>query len=76
MTTKIVSVPANTAEYDILPIAIAYQEQATFKDTYGGAFGWVGFGGLHYKPRKASDTVLVSMHPIGGTGGLPVKSRP
>lgn len=72
MTTKIVSVPANTAEYDILPIAIAYQEQATFKDTYGGAFGWVGFGGLHYKPRKASDTVLVSMHPIGGTGGLPV----
>ena len=66
------SAPASRAEYQILPISIAYQEQATFKDTYGGAVGWVGFGGLYYKPDIPSDTVLLSMHPIGGTGGLPV----
>ena len=68
----ILSLPASTPDYDISPITIAYQEEAVFKDTYGGAVGWVALGGLHYKPKTASDTVLISMHPIGGTGRLPV----
>ncbi|MEO1322895.1 MAG: alpha/beta hydrolase, partial [Pseudomonadota bacterium] len=49
-----------------------FQETASFKDTYGGADGWVAIGGLYYKPETHSDTVLISMHPIGGTGRLPV----
>ncbi len=69
---RILSLPASTPDYDISPITIAYREDAVFKDTYGGAVGWVALGGLHYKPKKPSDTVLISMHPIGGTGRLPV----
>jgi len=74
MSTPIISVPASTDTYDILPMTIAYKENAVFKDTYGGSFGWVALGGLHYKPKQPSDTVLISMHPIGGTGRLPVMS--
>ncbi len=72
MSQKILSVPANTSKFDIIPMGLAYQEEAVFKDTYGGAVGWVGLGGLHYRPKEPSDTVLISMHPIGGTGRLPV----
>ena len=43
-------------------MTIAYQEEVTFKDTYGGALGLVALGGLHYKPKTPSDTVLISMH--------------
>ena len=70
--STIISLPASTADYDIQPLSLGYREQALFKDTYGGAVGWVGLGGLYYKPRTASDTVLISMHPIGGTGRLPI----
>ncbi len=72
MSKKMISIPANTDKYDIVPLTIAYQEDAVFKDTYGGAVGWVALGGLYYKPKEWSDTVLISMHPIGGTGRLPV----
>ncbi|MEP1142417.1 MAG: alpha/beta hydrolase [Henriciella sp.] len=72
MTAKIISIPASTPEFDITRLALAYQEEAVFKDTYGGAVGWVGLGGFHFKPKTPSDTVLISMHPIGGTGSIPV----
>jgi pimeloyl-ACP methyl ester carboxylesterase len=57
-----------------LPQRIAFQEKAGFKDTYGGALGWVSLQGLLLKPDRPSDTLLISMHPIGGTSGLPVMS--
>lgn len=53
-------------------ITIVFNEAAAFKDTYGGAVGVVGLQGQWFKPEAASDTVLITMHPIGGTGGLPV----
>ena len=62
----------NDHSFSEIPLAVAFREQAAFKDTYGGAEGWVFLGGKYFKPDVPSDTVLISMHPIGGTGGLPV----
>ena len=72
MNASILSIPSSTDTYDILPMTLAYKEDVVFKDTYGGSVGWVALGGLHYLPKTPSDTVLISMHPIGGTGRLPV----
>lgn len=58
--------------FQSLPQRIVFEEKAGFKDTYGGAVGKVLLQGMLLKPDRPSDTVLVSMHPIGGTGGLPV----
>ena len=57
------------------PIRITWQEQAAFKDTYGGAVGWVSVAGMLFTDGNKSDTVLVSMPPIGGTMGLPVMPK-
>lgn len=54
------------------PIAIISREKQAFKDTYGGAVGVVARGATLIRPSTPSPTVLVSMHPIGGTAGLPV----
>ena len=54
------------------PITIVSRDPSAFKDTYGGAVGLVATGATLIRPETASDTVLVTMHPIGGTGGLPV----
>lgn len=59
MTAKIISIPASTPEFDITRLALAYREEAVFKDTYGGAVGWVSLGGFHFKPKTPSDTVLI-----------------
>ena len=72
MTEKIFSVRAKTPAFEIIPLHIAYEEKAAFKDTYGGAVGWAFIGGLYYKTKTESDTVVISMHPIGGTGRLSV----
>ena len=61
--------------FTVSPMNIVFQEQAAFKDTYGGSEGWVALDGRYYKPDKPSDTVLISMHPIGGTGRLPVMNH-
>lgn len=53
-------------------VSIVFQEKAAFKDTYGGAEGVVGLHGQWIVPDRPSDTVLISMHPIGGTANLPV----
>ena len=54
------------------PITIVSRDPSAFKDTYGGAVGLVATGATLIRPETPSDTVLVTMHPIGGTGGLPV----
>lgn len=59
-------------EIQRIPIAIISREETAFKDTYGGAVGVVACGATLIRGRADSQTVLVSMHPIGGTGGLPV----
>ena len=57
------------------PVSIRWQEQAAFKDTYGGAMNAVAITGMNIRPSAESPTVLISMHPIGGTGGLPVMQQ-
>ena len=69
------AVPAKTDTYEIRPMTLVYRDAPGPKDTYGGAVGWVALGGLHYVPTTPSDTVLISMHPIGGTGRLPVMAK-
>ncbi|QFU75405.1 alpha/beta fold hydrolase [Halioglobus maricola] len=72
MPQTVFSVPWKSETFEVLPLNIVYQEEAVFKDTYGGDVGLVALDGRYYKPEKDSDTVLISMHPIGGTGQLPV----
>ena len=69
------ALPAKTESYEVRPLTLVYRDAPGPKDTYGGAVGWVALGGLHYVPVAPSDTVLISMHPIGGTGRLPVMAR-
>ncbi|MCA6223903.1 MAG: alpha/beta hydrolase [Phenylobacterium sp.] len=54
------------------PVTIVSRDPSAFRDTYGGAVGLVATGATLIRPETPSDTVLVTMHPIGGTGGLPV----
>lgn len=72
MSQTVFSLPWKSESFEILPLSIVYQEEAVFKDTYGGDIGWVALDGRYFKPVKESDTVLISMHPIGGTGQLPI----
>jgi pimeloyl-ACP methyl ester carboxylesterase len=52
---------------------IVFQEQAAFKDTYGGVEGVVVLEAHRLRPRDSdSDTVLMFMHPIGGGAYLPM----
>jgi len=55
---------------------VAYRESASFKDTYGGEPGHVFIECVRIKPvDRASSTVLVFSHPIGGGAFLPVMSE-
>jgi alpha-beta hydrolase superfamily lysophospholipase len=54
------------------PITIAFKDVSGFKETYGGAVGLIALYGQHLRPEATSDTILICMHPIGGTAGLPV----
>src|SRR3954453_10209955 len=52
---------------------IVFQEQAAFKDTYGGSEGIVVLEAHRIRPRESeADTVLMFMHPIGGGAYLPM----
>jgi pimeloyl-ACP methyl ester carboxylesterase len=53
---------------------ILFNENSTVKDTYGGAVGMVFLQAQLLKPERPSDTVFVTMHPIGGTGFLPLST--
>lgn len=55
------------------PYMIGVQEQAAFKDTYGGEPGWVFIEGMQIRPAdRASKTAIVFSHPIGGGAFLPM----
>jgi pimeloyl-ACP methyl ester carboxylesterase len=60
-------------DVELIAYPLVYQEQAAFKDTYGGVEGVVVCESYLYRPKDApSDTVLVFMHPIGGGAYLPM----
>ena len=55
------------------PYMIGVQEQAKFKDTYGGEPGWVFNEGMQIRPKDGeSKTAIVFSHPIGGGAFLPM----
>lgn len=54
---------------------IVSKEQAAFKDTYGGSEGVVALSGTLIRTERNSPTVLISMHPIGGTAGLAIMKQ-
>jgi pimeloyl-ACP methyl ester carboxylesterase len=55
--------------YQRLPLAIVYQEQAAFKDTYAGAENTIFLEANYLKPENPiTDTALVFMHPAGAGG--------
>ena len=58
-----------------LPFPIVTVEKSAFKETYGGAEDIVvSFCQLIHADAEA-DTCLVTMHPIGGTGWLPIMNE-
>ncbi len=63
-----------TYAYERRPVRVVFQDASGFKETYGGSLDVIVLQGQHLRPAKPSDTVLISMHPIGGTAGLPVVS--
>ncbi|MBL8384784.1 MAG: alpha/beta fold hydrolase, partial [Burkholderiales bacterium] len=60
-------------DYERRPILVVFREAATIKETYAGRTDTVVLEAHHLVPRAApSKTVLVFMHPIGGTQYLPM----
>ena len=54
------------------PFPIVSVEKSGFKETYGGAEDIVTVFCTLIRTLAPSDTCLVTMHPIGGTGWLPI----
>jgi pimeloyl-ACP methyl ester carboxylesterase len=60
-------------DYDRIAYGIAFREEAQVRDTYGGADDAVFLEAHRLVPRgRASKTVIVMMHPIGGGAYLPM----
>ena len=60
-------------DVEMIPYPLVYEEQAAFKDTYGGPEGIVVCESYLLRPKDvASDTVIVFMHPVGAGAYLPV----
>lgn len=57
------------------PFPLVSMEQAKFMETYGGADGMVVVFCTLIRSEVPSDTCLVTMHPIGGTGWLPIMNE-
>ena len=57
------------------PFPIVSVEKSSFKETYGGAEDIVMVFCTLIRTTEPSETCLVTMHPIGGTGWLPVMSQ-
>jgi alpha-beta hydrolase superfamily lysophospholipase len=55
-----------------IPLNIVFKDDSAFKENYGGSVGLIALTAQHLKPERPSDTILVTMHPIGGTATLPV----
>lgn len=60
--------------YTRTPYLITFAERASFKDTYAGPADFVALEAHLLQPERASDTVLVFMHPVGGGAYLPMVS--
>ncbi|MBZ2189008.1 alpha/beta fold hydrolase [Alcanivorax sp. JB21] len=60
--------------YTRIPYLISFAEKNDFKDTYAGPMNHVALEAHLLKPERASDTVIVFMHPIGGGAYLPMVS--
>ncbi|MXX74857.1 MAG: lysophospholipase [Holophagales bacterium] len=59
--------------YDRIPFPVFFREEADFGDVYGGPGGFVFFDGHLLRPReRASRTVVIFNHPIGGGAWLPL----
>ena len=59
--------------YDRVPFPVFFREEADFVDVYGGPGGFVFFDGHLLRPReRASKTVVIFSHPIGGGAWLPL----
>ena len=57
------------------PFPIVSVEKSSFKETYGGSEDIVMVFCTLIRTEQPSETCLVTMHPIGGTGWLPVMSQ-
>jgi pimeloyl-ACP methyl ester carboxylesterase len=66
---------AEPSKISRIPMWIVSREKAGFKDTYGGAEGIVALSATLLRPPQDSETVLLSMHPVGGTGSLPIMKQ-
>ncbi|MED5324361.1 MAG: alpha/beta hydrolase, partial [Pseudomonadota bacterium] len=58
-----------------LPFPIVTVEKSAFKETYGGAEDVVVSFCQLIRTAAEADTCLVTMHPIGGTGWLPIMNE-
>ena len=57
------------------PFPIVAVEQSAFKETYGGAEDVVVSFCQLIRAEADSDCCLITMHPVGGTGWLPIMSE-
>jgi alpha-beta hydrolase superfamily lysophospholipase len=59
--------------YERRPLLVVFQERASIKETYAGRVDTVALECHHLVPKdRPSDTVLLFMHPVGGTQYLPM----
>jgi pimeloyl-ACP methyl ester carboxylesterase len=65
--------PPRRHEIERIPWVTVFQEQAGFKDTYGGDEGWVVTESMLIRPvDRPSKIASVWSHPIGGGAFLPI----
>ena len=63
--------------YERRPLLIVFKEASLIKETYAGRNDTVALEAHHLVPRDhPSHTVVVFMHPAGGTQYLPMVARP
>jgi alpha-beta hydrolase superfamily lysophospholipase len=61
-----------TGSYERVPLLVVFTDDSPVRDTYGGTGEIVALEAHLLRPEKASDTVIVFMHPIGGGAYLPM----
>lgn len=54
------------------PVSIVFKDDSASKDAYGGSVGLIALQAMLVTPDTPSGTILVTMHPIGGTASLPI----
>src|SRR6201982_1112078 len=60
-------------DYDRIPYLVAFENNSSVRDVYGGVAELTILESYLLKPKtRSSDTVLVFMHPIGGGAYLPM----